>query len=80
MLDQGCSYRMMCAGICWALATIAGVVGWLLGVEMLPELGLALVCIASMLTIINDNARTRRVVRLSLAHQSEPAAAVRSLR
>jgi membrane protein YdbS with pleckstrin-like domain len=77
MMDQACSYRVLTAGACWVLAVAVGMIAWL---ERLPYLRLVvigLMGIACTLTVIHDNARTRRVVRLS---SSEPAERVRSLR
>jgi hypothetical protein len=59
---------------------MAAMAAWLVGVPQLGQVGLVFVGIACTLTIINDNARTRRVVRLSVAPHVEPPAPVRSLR
>lgn len=77
MMDQVCSYRVMMAAGCWVLAVGLGMTAWLGHWPDLRFVGIAFVAVACTLTIINDNARTRRLVRLSL---TEPAERVRSLR
>jgi hypothetical protein len=76
MMDSVCSYRVMMAGACWVLAVAVGLAAWLARWPDLRPAAVAFVCIASTLTVINDNARTRRAVRLS-AGATEP---VRTLR
>lgn len=63
------SWGVVVIWLAGGLTIICLAAGWHLGEEYISQIGLAFLIVASSLTVIQDNAKTRRVVRASVREQ-----------
>lgn len=66
MLDQGTSYRNMLTVIAWLSSLALSTAGWCTDSGSLRCLGVIAAAIGCLLIVLNDNMKTRRVVRAAL--------------
>ena len=72
-MDQGICIRVVLIVTAWTAAAALGSTGWVIGVDALRQLGLACVGIAAVLTVLHDNASTRRLVWRAMRETADRA-------
>lgn len=66
MLDQGTSYRNILTVAAWLTSLVLSIAGWCADSGSLRCLGVISAAIGCLLVVLNDNMKTRRVVRAAL--------------
>lgn len=71
MMERGVSVRCMVTWAVWLTAALCGIGGVLLDNETVSLIAVVLACAGMTLLILNDNARTRRLLRVALSEALE---------
>lgn len=70
-MDQGTSYRNMLTVIAWLGALALSIAGWCTDSGSFRCLGVIAAAIGCLLIVLNDNVRTRRILRAALRELDE---------
>lgn len=62
----------MVTWLAWLSGAAAGLLGLVTEIDDLARLGMVLTCVGMMMVVLNDNARTRRLIRIAVARDGGP--------
>lgn len=71
MMEHGVSVRCMVTWLAWLSGAAAGLLGLAIENDDLARLGMVLTCAGMMMVVLNDNARTRRLIRFGIREAGE---------
>lgn len=75
MLDHGISVRCVLMWVTFSAAAVAWAMGLILEINALSNLAPAVATAGYMLVVLNDNAKTRRVLRVALQEMADDGSA-----
>lgn len=62
MLDRGISFRCVLIGAAFTVAMVAGALSFMFGCDILGRVAMTCVALGFVLVVLNDNAKTRRLI------------------
>lgn len=71
MLDRGITLRCVLTWAAFTAAAASGAAGIIWGIDALGRLSMIVAALGFILVVLNDNAKTRRVLRIAIRELTE---------